>query len=375
MNARKAAIVAAAISLAFLSLIAVARADVYLSPTGSDSNSCTQTAPCRTIERGQTAASSGAWVRLGPGDYSAEGHTTTLSKDGINYGRVIGQARPRVLGKTSVSGDSVKINNWLVDGPTGNVNGNAGCTAHPGESVLIDVSGANDVVEFSQIRESYGNAGIFVSGVVNARIANNNVHDNGGFGVCGLGLENGQHGIYWSSGTGVVENNRIVHNWTRGVQLYSKPTGVTVANNTIAWNGRAGIIQGGSSGSNVAANNIVAGNAWNGQCGIYAYAGTLLVTHDLLWHNVSSDTCGGNVSNDGTSVTADPLFVGADVDSPPAPLDKNRRWTTAEANAPNLHLTASSPAIGLADPAYASANDFDGQVRDAEPDAGAYEYP
>jgi hypothetical protein len=40
----------------------------------------------------------------------------------------------------------------------------------------------------------------------------------------------------------------------------------------------------------------------------------------------------------------------------------------------DFHLKASSRAIGAADPAYATARDRDGRVRDGDPDAGAYEY-
>ena len=40
----------------------------------------------------------------------------------------------------------------------------------------------------------------------------------------------------------------------------------------------------------------------------------------------------------------------------------------------NFHLAAGSPAIGAADPAYATKTDRDGNRRDSHPDAGAYEY-
>jgi hypothetical protein len=43
-----------------------------------------------------------------------------------------------------------------------------------------------------------------------------------------------------------------------------------------------------------------------------------------------------------------------------------RRW--------NFHLAADSPAIGAADPAYATATDRDGVSRGSDPDAGAYEH-
>ena len=175
-----------------------------------------------------------------------------------------------------------------VEGPTGNVGGNAGCAAHPGESVLVHMKGDDTRVGVSEVSNSYGNAGIYVSGDPSGiQIDHNFIHDNGGFGVCGTRYENGQHGIYWSSGSGLITQNMIVHNWTRGVQLYKRPHDVHVANNTIVWNGRAGVIHDShESGGNVVANNIIAGNAWNGQGGIYYRSGgTPVVKNNLLWHN------------------------------------------------------------------------------------------
>ena len=346
----------------------------YLSPTGSDSAACTQAAPCRTLERGQTVASSGDTVRIAPGSYGAEGHTTNLNEAGITYTKLQGQPKPAILGKTHIRGAGVALTNLLIDGPTGNVGGNVGCSAHPNESVLIDVSASNVRITNSEVRDSRGNAGIYVSnGSTGVDINRNYIHDNGGFGDCGSSFENGQHGIYWSSGSGFVRNNKIVHNWTRGVQLYSSPNNVRVANNTIVWNGRAGVIHDShEGGGNVVANNIIAGNAWNGQGGIYYRSGGVpIVRNNILWHNqddLIDVTCTG-------CVTADPGFIGANIDAPPAPLDRFRRWTPAEAAAANLHLSSTSPAIGLADPFYATLSDFELQARDSDPDAGAYEYP
>jgi hypothetical protein len=49
------------------------------------------------------------------------------------------------------------------------------------------------------------------------------------------------------------------------------------------------------------------------------------------------------------NVTADPLFVDADVDSPPAPLRTDRRWTVQEAGSVDFHLKAGSPAVDAPD--------------------------
>ena len=125
-----------------------------------------------------------------------------------------------------------------------------------------------------------------------------------------------------------------------------------VVNNAIIWNGRAGIIHDTSMGTgNVLANNIVAGNAWNGQGGIYYRSGgTPAVSENLLWHNGDANLIDVRCS---TCLTADPRFVGANIDSPPAPLCVFRRWTEAEARSVLLRLKPTSPAVGLAGPDWA----------------------
>lgn len=46
--------------------------NVFLSPSGSDSNPCTQAAPCRSLQRGATVAQSGQTVSLASGTYPAQ---------------------------------------------------------------------------------------------------------------------------------------------------------------------------------------------------------------------------------------------------------------------------------------------------------------
>jgi hypothetical protein len=52
-------------------------ADVFLSPTGSDSAGCKRSSPCRTLERGYRAAKAGQVVELAAGDYPS----ATLRRD------------------------------------------------------------------------------------------------------------------------------------------------------------------------------------------------------------------------------------------------------------------------------------------------------
>jgi hypothetical protein len=296
-------------------------------------------------------------VVLRAGTYGARGTITTADAEGtasapITFMGYPDEPKPVILGHVKITGSYLNFNGFLFNGPTGDVGGNAGCAEHPGENVVVAIDGSHVKLTRSEVRNSYGNAGIYVSsdGGEGILIAHNWIHDNGGFGVCGMALENGQHGIYWHRGEGRVYKNLIEHNWTRGVQLYSDAHGVLIERNTIVWNGRAGVIQGGESSGNMARENIVAGNAWNGQCGIYDYnSAALLVTHNVLWHNYESNTCGSGMTLS-ANITADPLFVGAtNIDSPPAPLRVDRRWTVEEAGSVDFHLKAGSPAVDAAD--------------------------
>ena len=328
----------------------------FISPSGSDSNPGTQSAPWRTLAKAISAARPGDTVVVREGTYGARGTRTTVDASGaagapITFRRYPGDEKPVILGHFKITGDYLRFWGFLFNGPTGDVGGNAGCAEHPGENVLVAIDGSNDKLAHSEVRNSYGNAGIYVAADsgTGISISHNWIHDNGGFGVCGQTLVNGQHGIYWHRGQGRIYDNVIEHNWTRGVQLYSDAHNVVVEYNHIVWNGRAGVIQGGSSSDNVVSDNIVAGNAWNGQCGIYDYNGAaLLVTHNVVWHNYDSNTCGSGMTVS-ANVTADPLFVDADVDSPPAPLRTDRRWTVQEAGSVDFHLKAGSPAVDAPD--------------------------
>ena len=328
----------------------------FVSPSGSDSNPGTESAPWRTLAKAISAARPGDTVVFRTGTYGARGTNTAANTSGtaaapITFMGYPDEPKPEILGRLKIDGSYLDFNGFLFNGPTGDVGGNAGCAEHPGESVLVDIGGSNDKVTHSEVRNSYGNAGIYVSAGsgTGIQISHNWIHDNGGFGVCGEGLVNGQHGIYWHRGAGRIYDNIIEHNWTRGVQLYSDAHNVLVEYNRIVWNGRAGVIQGGSSSDNRVSDNIVAGNAWNGQCGVYDYNGAALqVTGNVLWHNYDSNTCGSGMTLS-ANITADPLFVGANIDSPPAPLRVDRRWTVDEAGAVDFHLKAGSPAVDAPD--------------------------
>jgi parallel beta-helix repeat protein len=82
------------------------------------------------------------------------------------------------------------------------------------------------------------------------------VHDNGR-----PGYINTDQGIYWDKTTGggnLIANNLVEHNVSCGIQLYPKPSQVTVEENTVVNNGNYGMVLYGT--ENVVANNIFAYN-------------------------------------------------------------------------------------------------------------------
>ena len=163
---------------------------------------------------------------------------------------------------------------------------------------------------------------------------------------------NASHGIYFSSGSGLIANNVIEDNLARGVQLYKHPHDVLVTENTIVRNGRAGVQVAMDTANSTVANNIV---AYNGDTGIrsHSLSGTgNLVINNLLWENAyPSRNLDGLTLRD--NVTADPRFV----------------------NSTDYRVRRGSPAIDHANASYAVTNDHDGVRRPqgGAPDIGAFE--
>ena len=340
------AVVAAAAGLIPLSASAQTTG-IHLSPTGSDARPCTPAEPCRTTARGQAVANAGQTIWLHAGAYNAEGRSTGFGKARITWSGVPGEARPRLLGKSVISGTGQRFTRVIFDGPTGNL----GSNGYNGNSVLVDVRGDGVRIDHSEVRDSLGHAGIYVShGAEWVAIDHNWIHDNGAFGH--TAFANVDHGIYWSSGWGKVTNNLIEHNYTHGIQLYPSPRAVLVANNTFVRNGRAQIMVNSiGPGPFTIANNVIALGGYNGnQPALYNYGGhTPPVTYNnLFWQNSRANTGGGSFTNVNAFV-GDPQFTSG------------------------YRIGPGSAARDRGMPAYAEPDDFDDKPRLGVPDIGAFE--
>jgi parallel beta-helix repeat protein len=342
--------------LAALSLPAAASAaERYVSPSGSDSNPGTLAAPYKTIGKAAAVVAPGDTVYLRAGSYGGEGQVTYFSRAGsagkpVAWARYPGDTAPRLLGKYQVrsSANYQRFTQVLIDGPTGDVGGNG----VGGNSVLFAIQGDDVRLDHSEVRGSLGHAGVYIDAeAARVQIDHDWIHDNGAFGV--PAQANIDHGIYFGSGSGLIENNVIEHNYARGVSLHYSPHDATVRNNTIVRNGREGVLVNG--GANlVVANNVIAENGHaGGRAGLnyYAGSGSTRAVHNLFW-----DNAGGSIVNSSGSipqsgnVTANPLF------------------------APGSYQPGiGSPAVGLAMRSLAPADDYAGHLRDDAPDSGAFE--
>jgi len=132
--------------------------------------------------------------------------------------------------------------------------------------------------------------------------------------------------------------NLIKHNVARGIQLYEYPTGITITNNTIVGNGKAGIQFSEETSECIAVNNIVGSNGY----GIRGYelSGTgNIVQNNLLWRNWR-----------GNLVFTENLT-----------LLENRVADPRFADIQDYELSGNSPAIDMATPGFALSSDISGR--------------
>jgi parallel beta-helix repeat protein len=329
----------------------------YVAPYGDDAAAGTADAPWRTLARAVSAVRPGDTVVLRSGVYGARGTVNLMNRAGtasapISFRGEPGEPMPTILGFFKITGGHQHFDHLLFDGPTGPVQ--AATADNPrGEEVQVSVIGtAVDGVEItgSEIRDSAWHAGIFLSHANDVRVVGNYIHDNGD--ASDPGQANLSHGIYWSSGSGVIANNVVEHNLARGIQLYQSPSDARVVNNTVVGNGKAGIQFGDATARVTAANNVVVGNEYGIRSA--GLTGTGNIARDnLLWANARGDLALADGLALSGNLIADPLFQGAT----------------------DYRLTSPSPAVDRASAAFAPPADIGNRPRPlgAAPDLGAYE--
>ncbi len=328
----------------------------YVATNGSDSSAGTSAAPWRTVQKALDTLSAGQTAIVRAGTYvqnleATRGGTSTAPIT------IRGEAgtRPVLRAGTDqtdnealhlLSGGSyLRFQNLVFEGATGSSTTNvyADGISHDVELSDCEIRGSQRQGFFSEASTSR----IHVIGCY--------IHDNGGSGPTQL-----DHNMYVEGSGHLIASNLIVRAPNGyGIQLYPISDHVVVTGNTIAGSFRDGIIVGsgggGASSDSLIVNNILTGNRvgistyWGGSVGT-----NNVVRNNLSWGNSSGDFTGTGVTFSSNLVVS-PLFVNA--------------------AAGDYHLQAGSPAIGVADPAYATMPAVDGLARPvgAGPDLGAYE--
>jgi acid phosphatase len=354
---------------------------LYVSPSGSDSNPGTLFAPWQTPQKAVGSATAGQTVCFRGGTYPqtvTSGYQQSFNNSGTPGNAIVFTNYP---GEVALIQGSTRINgSYLTFRGTPQGVGSCDAINHCGlifegsqgyNMNAVDICCASNsaphfvLFDHVEIRKATYHAGLYQEGCNNA-ILGSYVHDNGAFNANRFE----DNGIYWSTTTsgcsngGLIANNLVENNYSKGIQLYdggssTSPANVTVMENTSVNNGAQGAVVWGD--HNVFVNNILYNNnnlsggaAAGAQGGLYS--GSANLVDQNLTFNPSGNSGWYNPS--GCCMTnnkqADPLFLN------PLGLD----W----------HILASSPAIGFSNLNYIQPVDKDGVSRVSSPAAGAYQH-
>jgi len=322
----------------------------YVSPSGSDSNAGTESAPWRTVQKAIDSLAPGDTALIRGGSYGSADCVGSADSGSASGGYVTLKAYPGENPVLSAAADGVlyincdylRVEGLKIAGP-GAVGGTLVYGVEPSHHVeLIGNEITGSVCQGTYLDE----------GTHHYSIVRNRIHDNG-TSAC----DRQAHGIYLEGNDHLVASN-VIYNHPEGfgVQIYDKGLRSLVTGNTITHSGHGGIVCGGSGGvSCTIVNNIV---AYNGTYGIDRDASapsSCSIHHNLAFANGTNYDPTFNCLS--ANLTGNPLFVS----------DAARDY----------HLLSGSPAIDTGDSSLAWSPDFDGAARPqgAGPDIGAFERP
>jgi parallel beta-helix repeat protein len=361
-----AATTASAATVAGISSVNVAGASIYnlyVSPTGSDSNTGTQAKPFKTINKAASVAKAGTTVHVAAGTYSGNVSTRT-SGTPTNRIRYVSDTKwgAKIIGTGSEgmwtnNGNYVDITGFDITGT-----GRLGILNYASYTVM-----SNNHVH--NLTVSGGCTGSGGAGIDNATYTGSNgdmignvIHDIGKPGSC-----NGIQGLYSSNNGGHIMNNIVYRVSAWGIQLWHASTNTIIANNTVFANGAGGMgggivtgvgdAPGGVQLTNTKViNNIVYANPASGIVQ-YCYSGQScigsgnVVSNNLVYGNGSAISM--KVGSATGTISADPKFV-----------SYNPTGTG------DYRLQSGSPAVNKGTATSAPASDIVGVAR---PKGGAYD--
>ncbi len=347
--------------------IAAIGKDLYVSPTGLDSNPGTQSAPVKTIARADALASAGYTIHVAPGTYrvsapSAGSNGITTSKSGTATARIKFVSDVKWGAKIIVSGTGIT---WNSKGSYVDIDGFdiSGTGRHGILSAGANLTITNNYIHDLTISggcNGGGGAAIDTYGPVGNVLINANVVRN--IGAAMIGSCNTVQGIYVANANNVVTNNLVSGVAAAAIHQWHGATSSTIVNNTVV-RAKIGILLGqGDSGATSAgsANNYVANNVIHDHTTYGIVEGGKMGANNRYVNNLvnASGTAwrvAGAVSG---SITGNPMFVNYQRDG-----------------SGNYRVQSSSPTIDRGTTNLAPAADIEGSTRTGSPiDLGAYKY-
>lgn len=343
-------------------------ADLYVSPSGSDSNAGTSSsAPLKTISKASALAKAGTTVHVAAGTYnvsapSLSNYGIVSSTSGTASAHIIYSSNPKNRAKIVMSGTGGA---WHVTGSYVDIDGfeitGSGRLGILAEGAHLNITSnyIHDLTVSGGCNGSGGGA-IDTPGTTGDIVISDNIVRNIGYAL--IGTCNTVQGIYIASPANVVMNNVVSGVAAVGIQQWHGATSSSIINNTVfhcsegilIGDGDGGALPGGSA-NNYVANNIVYDNS---KVGIYEYgsigANNRYINNLVYKSATSVKMIKGSVSG---TISQDPLFVKYEADG-----------------SGDYHLEPSSPAIGKGTLTGAPTVDIDGNARGSSIDIGAYEY-
>lgn len=309
----------------------------------------------------------------GVGVYVSGGANHTVSGNHVSYAGV-------VSGNSSSYTPGIKlagVTGGSVSGNTADHNSDAGIQLASG-TTGVTVSG-NEAFANARSLISPGKRaapGIDLRGAGNSVVGNYS-HDNEDTGVQ----------LYSGGDNNTVANNVLVGGGDHGVDV-SHVRNARIVENTVYNNCASGInVEGSEASGNAVWDNVAVDNGNNSRNGVVCYRGTdntpgkpgnIAISDNArgtttVDHNNTYQRGGGTQYYWGARNTL-AQFRTASGGQAMHDVYGDPRWV--DAGGGDFHLTASSPAVGLADPSAPGylPYDLDGAARDSAPDAGAYEY-